>query len=245
VIKKLLAFLVISIFAIVAIVMSSSYSKGTHSPIRIETRTGLSSNKYLFIYKNAAKIDLQITRPEKSDTNVLLSIAGAFTDLGDYNIDGLYICNGKTGNKSKVNHTLGGAIRMMDGNCTIFPTNKGALLNDSLIAEIESKKGALFQQIQMITNSQAARFIDTKLFQRRGIALLKNDITAIVESEKAMTLKTFADDLQALGVKNLLYTDMGAWDEGWYKEPTSGKIIVLGLDRSQTSKQSNWVVFRK
>ncbi len=72
---------------------------------------------------------------------------------------------------------------------------------------------------------------------------MKNGRTAVVESNKMITLKTFSEDLAALGVMNLLYTDMGYWDEGWYK--AGGKTITLGHYLSQTDKQSNWVVFRK
>jgi hypothetical protein len=97
----------------------------------------------------------------------------------------------------------------------------------------------------MIESGKAAKFKDLKVFQRRGIAKFKNGKTAIIESNEAITLKVFADDLVELGVQDLLYTDMGSWDEGWYRDPATGKVVVIGKDRSQTKRQSNWVVFRK
>ena len=217
---------------------------GIKSPLSTETLKAKSGNEYLVIYKNSSKIDFEISRPEKKDTTIYLCIAGAFTTLDNYSIDGLYISKGKTGNKNIINHSVGGAIKMINGQCEIFSSNKGKLLNDSLISEIENKSGSLFQQIQMIENGIAAKFKDTKLFQRRGIIIFKNGKTAIAESKNAITLKVFADDLAELGTNNLLYTDMGAWDEGWYKNE-NGKMISLGYNHSETSKQSNWVVFRK
>ena len=239
--KKIIFFLII---VLVAYFLVGSSSKGTKSLLTIEVLKGKSGNEYLIIYKNAAKIDFEIARPDKKDTNIYLCISGAFTTLDNYAIDGLYICSGKTENKNKINHSLGGAVKIINGECSIFPTNKGKFLTDSLISTIEKKGGSLFQQIQMIVNGEAATFKDTKLFQRRGVVIFKNGKTAIAESKNAITLKVFADDLTELGVKDLLYTDMGSWDEGWYKDK-SGKLIILGMNRSETSKQSNWVVFRK
>ena len=68
---------------------------------------------------------------------------------------------------------------------------------------------------------------------------------AIIESKQAITLKVFSDDLVLLGVQQLIYTDMGSWDEGWYKDPSSNKLVTIGQDLSQTSKQSNWIIFKK
>ena len=38
---------------------------------------------------------------------------------------------------------------------------------------------------------------------------------------------------------------MGAWDEGWYKNPINNTLVKIGKDLSQTDKQSNWIVFKK
>ena len=182
-------------------------------------------------------------RPDQKDRNIVLSIAGAFTDLNTDKVDGIYMSNGTSGNTAKKNSTLGGAIKIVNGDCEIFPSKKGKLLNDSIIKVLSPKKASFFQQIQMIENGTAAKFKDVKLFQRRGIAKFKNGKTAIIESDEAITLKVFADDLVELGVNSLLYTDMGAWDEGWYRDPVKGNIVVMGKDKSQTARQSNWVVF--
>jgi hypothetical protein len=214
--------------------------------LTVEQKTGASGrSNYIIIYKNATKIDFEITRPDTKDSNILLCIPGAFTTLDNYIIDGLYICKGVAGNKDKVNRTLGGGIKIINGNCNMFNTYYGRLLTDSLLSSIETQKGSFFQQICMIDSGKIPHFKEDVLTYRRGIAIFKNGKTAIIESISPVNLKTFATDLLALGVQNLIYTDMGGWDEGWYRNPDNGNIVSMGSSHAQTMKQSNWVVFKR
>lgn len=212
--------------------------------LTVENKKASSGYTYTIFYKNILKLDVSLKRPDKNDPNILFCIAGAYTDLQNYAVDGLYIDNGKVYNKNKVNHSLGGAIKIINGECEIFATRKGKLLNDSLINTITAKKGSLFQQIQMIEKGIGAKYKDTKLFQRRAIVKLKGNKTAIIESFEHITLAAFTKDLIELGAIDALYTDMGAWDEGWYRDPQSNKIITIGRMRMQTNKQCNWVVLK-
>lgn len=189
-------------------------------------------------------MDVSLKRPDKADKNIVLTIAGAFTNTDSDKVDGLFIDKGTVYNKEKVNHGVGGAIRIVNGDCEIFPTRKGKILNDSLIKIVVSKKGSLFQQIQLIEKGGGAKFKDAKLFQRRAIVKLKGGKTAIIESFEHITLAVFTKDLMELGVVDALYTDMGAWDEGWYRDPLTNKPITIGRLRSQTSRQCNWVVYK-
>ncbi len=210
--------------------------------IETEIKEAASKEKYTFYKKGNNKLQFVISRPNKTDAKIKLCIAAAFTKLDNYKIDGAYAVKGICNNFSAANKTLGGGILIEGTSVKIFPTKKGALVNDSLKKTIESNKASFFQQIQMIENGVAAKFKDNKLFQRRGIAILKNGEIAIVESKNAITLKTFADDLVELKVQQLLYTDMGSWDEGWYKNK-EGKTITIGTSLAETDKQSNWVIF--
>lgn len=212
--------------------------------LTIEKKKPTSGYNYTIFHKNDLLLDVSLKRPNKSDKNILLCIPGAYTDLQSYFVDGLYIDNGKVYNKDKINHTLGGAIKITNGDCQIFPTQKGKLLNDSLINLVVAKKGSLFQQIQMIENGVGAKYKDVKLFQRRAIVKLKGNKTAIIESYENITLSVFTKDLLELGVVDALYTDMGAWDEGWYKSPGDNKLITIGRMKTQTDKQCNWVVLK-
>ncbi len=212
--------------------------------LSVESKTSTQGYKYTILYKNDLKLDVSLMRPDKSDKNLVLVIAGAYTNLDTYSVDGLYIDNGTVHNKTKVNHSLGGGIKIINGECEIFPTRKGKLLNDSLINLVVSRKGSFFQQIQLIEKGKGAKYKDVKLFQRRAIVKLKGGKTAVIESFEHITLTAFTTDLLELGAVDALYTDMGSWDEGWYRDPANGKPITIGRLRAQTDKQCNWVVFK-
>ncbi|MDF2438513.1 MAG: hypothetical protein K0Q95_2889 [Bacteroidota bacterium] len=209
--------------------------------LRVEKRKATSGNNYTIFYKDDLMIDVSLKRPQKDDPSVLMSIPAAFTEVVTIKPDGLFIDHGIVFNRNKINHTLGGAVKMIKGDCEIFPSNKGKLLNDSLINHVASLKGSLFQQIQLIEKGKGARFKDVKEFQRRAIVKIKNK-TAIIESFEHITLAAFTSDLLGLGITDALYTDMGSWDEGWYKK--NGEVITIGRIRTQTAKQCNWVIFK-
>ena len=117
--------------------------------LTIEKKKTRSGYNYTIFYKNNLKLDVSLIRPNKADNNILLCFPGAFTDLKKNSVDGLYINNGIVVNKNQVNHSLGGAIKIINGEFEIFPTSKGKILNDSTINFLVSKKGSLFQQIQL------------------------------------------------------------------------------------------------
>lgn len=226
-------------------ICSRSTNGGYESPITIESVHGASGKSdYKIIYKNSAKIDFKIKRPDINDNNNLLCIPGAYTRLDNDSVDGLCICNGHAHNRHGINHSLSGVIEMVNGECTIFRSYRGSTLTDSLVASIEKQHGSLFQQTWLLVNDSCAHYKDSSLFVRRAIVKFNTGKTAIAESSEAITLWVFANDLKALGVKDALYTDMGAWDEGWYKNPGHGTVISLGNNHSQTKRQSNWVVFK-
>jgi hypothetical protein len=242
--KGLLAFTLIFLVASSASFLTFSFKNKVSGDtlLRVETKKTASGNNYTIIYQGNLKIDVSLIRPDKTNKNILLCIPGAYTDLMSLKVDGLFIDNGKVYNRNKVNTSLGGAIKIINGACEIFPTNKGKLLNDSLVNLLIDKKGSLFQQIQMVEKGKPAKYKDVKEFQRRAIVKLKGNKTAVIESYEHITLTAFTRDLLELGAYDALYTDMGSWDEGWYKQ--NNEVITIGRIRSQTDKQCNWVVLK-
>jgi len=217
-----------------------------------EQKTAASGNHYTILHKGDNKIKFSTDRPSKKDSSVLLCIAAAFTSLDDGKVDGAYAVNGEI--KQEVpNMRLGGGIMINNKTCDIFPYHaypppSGIIKDPTLSKEMQKKiktgKYSFFQQIQVVVNGQAERFFDEKLFQRRAIVIFKDKKVAIIESQEPITLAAFSKDLVELGAYNALYTDMGSWDEGWYRD-SAGKLITTGTSRAQTAKQSNWVVFTK
>lgn len=217
----------------------------TAQTISLENKTGKSGTTYTFFKKNSCTIEFTDLRPDKKDASVLLCIPAAFTNTSNDQVDGIYAVKGKVDNTGFINKTLGGVCYISKNSCRIFQSGKGRLFKDSLFAVVKAEKISFFQQIQCIRQGKASGFIDQKVFQRRGIALMKDHSVAVVESKEDITLKVFAEDLAALGVVDLIYTDMGSWDEGWYRDPTTKLPKTIGKDLSQTARQSNWVLFRK
>ena len=185
-----------------------------------------------------------ITRPSTTDSDIVLCIPAAFT-RHDNKIDGVFISNGVIGNASAINHELGGAMVIENGQCKLLATNKATTLSAAFLESVQKAKGSLFQQFLIVHNGSPATFRDQSKFQRRAIGLTKQGTFKIFESDKAITFSTFNNDLAALGVSEALYFDMGAWDEGWYRAATTGRTITIGQDRSRTDRQSNWLVLKK
>ncbi|MBC7862415.1 MAG: hypothetical protein IAF38_05525 [Bacteroidia bacterium] len=224
---------------------------GSRNPLvkgnfEIAKKKGKSGTDYTYYKKGKNKIGFTTTRPDRKDSSILICIPAAFTRLTDFRVDGFYCENGVAGNTDSINHHIGGAMKIKGDSVWIFATNKGKFFTKGMIDTLKNEKATAFQQIQMIKNFVAEDSKSEKKFQSRGIAVMFDGEVCIVESEQAITLKTFAQDLAGEdNVKELLYTDMGAWDEGWYRDPITKKIRVMGKNLSQTSKQSNWVYIKK
>jgi hypothetical protein len=212
--------------------------------LQSESKTTASGNHYTVLYKDSASVDFTLQRPDQKDPSIVLCIAGAFTDLNTGKVDGASSVDGKI-NSNKINARLGGGILLDGKNCDILPfKRKTDTLDASILKRLDLCKCSFFQQIQVVVNSKAEHFIDTKLFQRRAIVIFKDKRIAIAESKEALTLASFSADLVELGAQDALYTDMGDWDEGWYKA-ADGTVKVIGTSRAQTAKQSNWVYFKR
>jgi hypothetical protein len=234
----------IRIFALLLICLACSNSTVPEKGISVEQKKTKTGSSYTIIWQGSCKMEFTDKRPVEKDATIKTCIAGAFTQLDNYMIDGIYMCKGRLG-KTATSKRLGGAITIINGEATIFPSKKGALLTDEFLDKLAAQNGSLFQQIQLIENGTAASFVDKAVFQRRAIVIFTTGKTAIVEGTEANTLAEFSADLVELGAKDALYTDMGGWDEGWYIDPSTKKKVTIGLIRSHTAQQSNWVIFRK
>ena len=84
---------------------------------------------------------------------------------------------------------------------------------------------------------------DSGSLQRRAFVELDGR-ALVVESFGAVPLRSFADDLVALGAARALNLDMGTWSGGWYRTRDGGRA-PLGNDHRATERQSNWVVLRR
>ncbi len=210
-------------------------------PKRVKLASGV---VYTLFPQGNLAFDFVVARPSPMRADIQLCIPAAFT-TPHHQIDGIFISNGAIGNENAVNKDLGGAIIIENGKCRLFSLDKGAALNEEVLRGVQQAQGSLFQQFLIVHECKPASFKDTRKFQRRAICETSKGTFGIVESDRPISFATFNDDLVALGIKEALYADMGAWGEGWYRNATTDKIIKIGLDRSLTNKQSNWLLLKK
>lgn len=213
------------------------------SDLEIKSIKVPSGNEYTLFYQGPLAATFEIKRPDKTDNAIKLCIPCAFTSYVG-SIDGVYIHDGKLHHRHFVADNFGGAAIIQNGAISLMPTNKGKALTPKFLEDLAKKRASFFQQFLVVEHGQAARFKDKTLFQRRAIAKLKDGKTALFESKTAITLTAFGEDLKNAGAVDALYTDMGAYDEGWYRE-NGTTVKSIGLDRSLTAKQTNWLTFRR
>ena len=208
----------------------------TQRSISTDNKQANSGNHYLIISQENASAHWTLNRPDQNDRTIVLSIPAAFT--GHHGeIIGFYALQGKCFNNPSPG--IGGIVNISDGNCKVNEIS-GGNIPEGLSKDILDCKSEAFQQFQVVKNNKPEKFKDNSHFQRRCIAIMNDGKTAVIESTESITLSQFAQDLVDIGVQQAAYTDMGLWDEGWYRDLNSSRPVVIGHDRRLTNKQSNW-----
>ncbi len=233
--------LVVWAFLISLLANSAALAANELMPKRIRLASGV---VYTLFPQGNLAFDFVVARPSPMRADIVLCIPAAFTTAHNQ-VDGVFISNGAIGNGSAVNRDLGGAIIIENGKCRLFPSDQGVALSEEVLQGVQQSHGSLFQQFLIVHECKPASFKDKSKFQRRAICETTKGTFGIIESDRPISFATFNDDLVALGIKEALYADMGAWGEGWYRNATTDKIIKIGLDRSLTYKQSNWLLLKK
>ncbi len=218
---------------------ASAFGRG----LTVERLKGPSTTEYTFYGKNDLAVGWRTSRPDKNDDKIKFCVAAAFTTTTG-TIVGIYAQDGKVENVSRVSKPIGGAMLIRDGNFTIVSTNNGSLFSKAYIASLRKEKASLFQQFQIVKDGKPSSFKDKTTSQiMRGIVKFKDGRSGVIESVTGVTHQKFNSDLAGLGVSNALYVDMGGWDEGWYRDPKCAELVTIGQERTDTEKQTNWLVF--
>ncbi|HTL82659.1 MAG TPA: phosphodiester glycosidase family protein [Bacteroidia bacterium] len=201
---------------------------------------------YSLFFKQKLKLELCDQRPSKKDTSIKLCIAAAFTQLENDSIDGLYIINGKVKNRNSVNHHLGGGLLINGDEVSVIATGDGSILTHQWIDSISAANCSFLQQIRLVSDGFELPLKKNKdVFQRRAIGVMQDGNVVMIESKEAITLDDFGHDLMTMQIKDAIYTDMGDWDEGWYRDEKTGQIVTIGTSLASTDRQSNWLIFRR
>jgi len=184
------------------------------------------------------KVDFRLIRPDKLDNRNRLCVPGAFTSKNN-TPEGLIYLNGKLTSGQKPSSGKG-LVSISLGEIEILNINQlGQFLNSR-----KDSKFSLFQQWYLIEKNKRGEnpFPKSKL-QMRVIAKTKNE-TFVIESDSNVDSELFISTLINMGVSDAVYLDMGSWSEGWYKD-SDNKIKSIGNDKSNTKRQTNWILFHK
>lgn len=235
---------------LVAAVLATSLSAcDTVAPvISIDTLRATSYHEYeLYTWNEALQLDFTNTRPSTDDNTVHMCIPAAFTKANQardgYVIDGAFAINGTWANTNDINTSLGsGLVVGASGEVRFLATHSGASITPAFQDSLADVGGDFFQQFSVVLNGVPQNFRDKSLFVRRAIVEFEDGRIGMIESVKHASLSQFAVDLKEFGVKHAMYTDMGSFDEGWYRY--AGQAIPIGRSKSQTALQTNWVVLR-
>ncbi|HEX8504696.1 MAG TPA: hypothetical protein VF630_04965 [Hymenobacter sp.] len=219
-------------------------SSNATQEVRLEGRTTANGNQYSLFHPQNLSIQLLDKRPDAADSQYQLSVAAAYTDLDtDQPVD-LLLCNGNTLQAKATVGFLDGVLTIVSDSLTITKIPKGQSPSSSELENIRHHQGTLLLQELLVCEGKNQRPGGGSVFQRRALVEFTGRRFAVVESiSDNVTMKQFADDLIELGARNALYLDMGDWDEGWYKR--GSRVVKLGNRRTETARQSNWLVFVK
>ncbi|MCI1187671.1 phosphodiester glycosidase family protein [Hymenobacter sp. DH14] len=216
---------------------------GNAPEVRLEGKTTASGQQYSVFHPQGLAIQVTTSRPDVADRRVQLSVAGAYTDLDtDQPLD-LLVANGQVLQPTAKVGFLDGVLTIIGDSLTISQIPKGQSPPGAEVARVQRQRGTLLLQELLVYRGRSVRGPGGSFFQRRALVELAGHQWAVVESQADITMQQFAADLVELGAQQALNLDTGGWDEGWYR--AGGQVVKLGNRRTDTARQSNWLVFAR
>lgn len=208
----------------------------------VKERVTRKGNKYTIFYPQNLVVQVATTRPKAEEERYRLAVAAAYTDLETNQPLDLLVANGRLLQPHAKVGFLNGMLTCVGNKLTISRIGNGQSPAPAQLAQVQRQHGTLLLQELLVADGQNQKPAGGSLFQRRALTEFADHHFAVVESASdAVEMQQFGNDLVELGAKNALYLDMGDWDEGWYK--ADDKVVALGHRRTETARQSNWLVF--
>jgi hypothetical protein len=210
--------------------------------VRVEARKTAKGEQYALFYPENLALQVTTTRPDPAQNDCFLSVAAAYTDLATYQPLDLLAYRGTIRQPKAQVGFLDGQLTIIGPTVTISQIARGQSPSRAQLEQVRSQQGTLLLQELVVFRGKNQRPAGGAVFQRRALVEFAGHRLAVVESTSDyLTMQQFGDDLVELGAQNALYLDMGDWDEGWYKAGSS--VVKTGNRRTQTARQSNWLVF--
>jgi hypothetical protein len=233
----------LSLGLLLSLAVMLACSRDAVPPLRTETRTA-NGRQYTVFHPEQLAVQVVTSRPQPEDERYHLSVAAAYTDLDtDQPLD-LLISNGRVLQTQPRVGFLDGVLTIIGDSLSITQIPKGQSPPAGQLAAVRRRQGTLLLQELLVFRGRNQRPAGGSLFQRRALVEFAHHRFAVVESAADdVTMQQFAAALLELGAQNALYLDMGDWDEGWYKD--AGQVVGLGNRRTETARQSNWLVFKQ
>lgn len=223
--------------------LSSADKTNPDTTFQTESVVIAENSKLKIYYPKYSKIDLVCGEmPKKSDENVILTCAAAYTvkklnSFSHSNIIGDHISNGKrySGASSK---TYRGAF--------VFYNGKAHFVYDDWSKEFKeaaSKGGCGFAQDMMIHNGEIIDYCrkKTSSAEFRALCLIDGKV-AVVDSKGVQKFGDFVDELSELGVTEAIYLDMGDWKHSWYRNSDGQAVDIYPKPNKYAT---NWITFYK
>ena len=210
--------------------------------VKQEQRTTAGGRQYTLWHPGPLAMQVVTRRPAIDQPECQLSVAAAYTDLQTTQPLDLLVYQGHLRQAQATVGWLDGVLTLIDTTLTITRIAPGQTPPSAVLAQVRRQKGTLLLQELLVYQGQNQKVAGGSRFQRRALVELASHRFALIESvSDSLTLQQFGQDLVELGAHNALYLDMGDWDAGWYRQ--ANKVVQLGYRRSQTARQSNWLVF--
>ena len=212
--------------------------------VRVEERKTAAGTVYSLFHPQGLAIRVLTNRPNVGDATYQLSVAAAYTDLGNDQPLDLLVYQGQLRQPKATVGFLDGVLTSLGDSLTITQIVGGQAPPSAELARARSQHGTVLLQELLVFQGRNLKHGAGNVFQRRALVEFANQHFAVVESmADDLSMAQFGADLVELGATNALYLDMGDWDEGWYK--AGSQVVKLGNRRTQTARQSNWLVFAR
>lgn len=225
------------------IMLGACRPQGAQQVLVVEKQTKHGSS-YTIFYPQKLAVDVVTQRPAATDERCHLSVAAAYTDLDTYAPLDLLVCQGRLRQTAATVGFLTGVLTIVGDTLAIGRVAAGQVPPRAQLARASQRQGTVLLQELLVFEGKNQRQAGGSVFQRRALVEFANHRFAVVESAADdLEIQQFADDLLELGAKNALYLDMGDWDEGWYRQ--GSQVVTLGHRRTDTARQSNWLVFTR
>lgn len=192
------------------------------------------------------RIDLVTgTMPSKSEEDVILCFEAAFTgelldEFKHSNIAGHHVSGGVFYKGYKCGPNNG--VFTWDHKTGWRFYNYGHANSESVLKDVAAKGGMGFCQSLLFHEGKRFKgcFKASSVNQYRALCELNGEL-CIIDCSRPLTFGSFMDGLQALGVANAIYCDMGyGWNYSWYRQDDG---TVREIFSSPGKYTTNWVTF--